>query len=127
MPDVQPGSLNVQVEGLSVRFGDFFAVNNVTFSVKPGEIFGFIGANGAGKTTTIRVLCGLLPPTAGRVRVAGLDLADGLEPVKRQVGYMSQKFTLYNDLTVAENLAFASELRKIPREEFLKRRDELLA
>jgi ABC-2 type transport system ATP-binding protein len=124
----QTGSaMSVVVEGLSVRFGDFFAVNNVTFSVKPGEIFGFLGANGAGKTTTIRVLCGLLPPTAGRVRIAGHDLADGLEAVKRQVGYMSQKFTLYNDLTVAENLAFASELRKIPRTQFLKRRDELLA
>jgi ABC-2 type transport system ATP-binding protein len=127
MADPAQTPMSVVVEGLTVRFGDFFAVNDITFSVKPGEIFGFLGANGAGKTTTIRVLCGLLPPTAGRVRIAGHDLADGLETVKRQVGYMSQKFTLYNDLTVAENLAFASELRKIPRAQFLKRRDELLA
>jgi ABC-2 type transport system ATP-binding protein len=120
-------SASVQVEGLSVRFGDFYAVNNISFTVHPGEIFGFLGANGAGKTTTIRVLCGILPPTAGRVRVAGHDLADGLDAVKRQVGYMSQRFTLYNDLTVAENLSFAADLRKMRRADFLRRRDELLS
>ena len=96
------GPWAVEAEGLTVRFGDFTAVDDVSFRVSPGEIFGFLGANGAGKTTTIRVLCGLLVPTAGRARVAGLEGADGLQAVKRKVGYMSQRFTMYDDLTVAE-------------------------
>lgn len=104
----------VEVENLTVQFGSFTAVDSVTFDVAPGEIFGFLGANGAGKTTTIRVLTGLLPPTSGRVRVAGLTFDDGGRAIKSRVGYMSQRFTLYNDLTVAENLSFAAGLRKIP-------------
>lgn len=105
----------VDVKNLIVKFGDFFAVNNISFSVNKGEIFGFLGANGAGKTTTIRVLCGLLVPTSGEVFVPG----------KAKTGYMSQKFTLYNDLTVGENLDFIAALRKIDKHTYLKRRQEL--
>lgn len=119
------GAWAVEVEGLVVRFGDFTAVDGVSFRVAPGEIFGFLGANGAGKTTTIRALCGLLEPTAGRVVVAGLDAADGLAPIKTRVGYMSQRFTLYDDMTVAENLAFAASLRKIPDADLRRRKKEL--
>lgn len=115
----------VEVESLTVRFGEFTAVDDVSFRVAKGEIFGFLGANGAGKTTTIRALCGLLVPTSGRVVVAGLDAADGLLPIKRKVGYMSQKFTLYDDMTVEENLSFAAALRKMPRSELTRRTREL--
>ena len=119
------GDWAVEAEDLTVRFGAFTAVDRVTFRVPPGEIFGFLGANGAGKTTTIRALCGLLVPTSGRVRVAGLDAADGLMPIKRKVGYMSQKFTLYDDMTVDENLVFAAALRKMPDAELAARRKEI--
>src|ERR1700751_3819028 len=100
---MKTGELAVQVDQLTVQFGEFKAVNQVSFQVSKGEIFGFLGANGAGKTTTIRVLCGLLVPSSGRARVAGLDVASGLRQVKDKVGYMSQRFTLYDDLTVDEN------------------------
>jgi ABC-2 type transport system ATP-binding protein len=120
------GTPAVEAQDLTVRFGDFTAVDRVSFSVAPGEIFGFLGANGAGKTTTIRVLCGLLPPTQGTVRVAGLSYADGERAIKRKVGYMSQKFTLYADLTVAENLDFIASLRKLDDAYYQKRRKELL-
>lgn len=116
----------VEVTDLTVRFGSFTAVDNVTFDVSPGEIFGFLGANGAGKTTTIRVLTGLLPPTSGRVRVAGLAFDDGGRAIKSRVGYMSQRFTLYNDLSVAENLSFAAGLRKIPPALAKERTERLL-
>lgn len=115
----------VEVDSLTVRFGEFTAVDGVSFRVSRGEIFGFLGANGAGKTTTIRALCGLLVPTSGKVVVAGLDAADGLVPIKRKVGYMSQRFTLYDDMTVEENLAFAAALRKIPSAELARRTREL--
>jgi ABC-2 type transport system ATP-binding protein len=115
----------VEAEHLTVRFGDFTAVDDVSFKVAPGEIFGFLGANGAGKTTTIRVLCGLLVPTSGRARVAGLEVADGLQAVKRKVGYMSQRFTMYDDLTVAENMNFAAALRKMRDGELARRTKEL--
>ncbi len=117
----------VETRDLTMRFGSFTAVDRVTMTVERGEIFGFLGANGAGKTTTIRMLCGLLVPTAGMARVAGHDLHDGLEPVKRKVGYMSQRFTLYGDLTAGENLAFAAALRKMDEATFARRRDELYA
>lgn len=119
------GPWAVEAEGLTVRYGDFTAVDAVSFQVAPGEIFGFLGANGAGKTTTIRALCGLLVPSAGRVRVAGLDAADGLTPIKRKVGYMSQRFTLYDDMTVEENLSFAAALRKMPADALARRTAEL--
>ena len=115
----------VEVEGLTVKFGDFTAVDDITFSVSTGEIFGFLGANGAGKTTTIRVLCGLLVPAHGRVLVAGHDFSDGGWRIKHEVGYMSQRFTLYNDLTVAENLAFTASLRKMAPERTAARMKEL--
>jgi ABC-2 type transport system ATP-binding protein len=117
---------SVEVSNLSVKYGDFYAVKNVSFSVAEGEIFGFLGANGAGKTTTIRVLCGLLIPSEGEARVAGLDVKSEALDVKKQVGYMSQKFTLYDDLTVAENLAFAAALRKLDDKKFLERKEKLL-
>ncbi len=123
--DSAGGPWAVEAEALTVRFGGFTAVDGVGFRVSPGEIFGFLGANGAGKTTTIRVLCGLLVPTSGRARVAGLEVADGLQAVKRKVGYMSQRFTLYDDMTVAENLSFAAALRKMPDDLFARRTREL--
>lgn len=117
---------SVETKNLTVKFGDFAAVGGVSFAVEPGEIFGFLGANGAGKTTTIRVLCGLLTPTGGEVRVMGLDVRRKAEAVKKRVGYMSQRFTLYYDLTVEENLSFAASLRKLQRGYYEKRKEELL-
>jgi ABC-2 type transport system ATP-binding protein len=117
--------LAVEVRDLTVRFGDFYAVNRISFSVRNGEIFGFLGANGAGKTTTIRVLCGLLRPSEGAVHVAGIGFDRGELAVKSKVGYMSQKFTLYNDMTVAENLDFTASLRKLDKGVYEKRRREL--
>ncbi len=115
----------LEVNGLSIKFGDFIAVDNVTFSVAKGVIFGFLGANGAGKTTTIRMLCGLLVPSSGSARVGGLGFEDGGRGIKKIVGYMSQKFTLYNDMTVGENLDFAAGLRKLEPAYAKKRRAEL--
>lgn len=117
--------LAVDVRGLVVRFGDFTAVDHVSFQVSEGEIFGFLGANGAGKTTTIRVLCGLLVPTEGQVRVAGTGFEDGEKAIKSKVGYMSQKFTLYDDLTVEENLSFIASLRKLDPAVYRERRASL--
>ena len=116
----------VLAEGLVMKFGRFTAVDGVSFSVERGEIFGFLGANGAGKTTTIRILCGLLDPTAGRAVVAGNDLSAGRNAVKRAVGYMSQKFTLYNDLSIRENLAFTAALRKMDDASLERRTRELV-
>ncbi|MBU0745103.1 MAG: ABC transporter ATP-binding protein [Gammaproteobacteria bacterium] len=118
----------VLVENFSVMFGNFCAVDDISFSVKRGEIFGFLGANGAGKTTTIRVLCGLLYPTKGKVTVAGIkfDSKDAEMAIKRKVGYMSQRFTLYNDLTVEENLSFIATLHRLDAKTYLKRRDYIL-
>nr|BFD68740.1 ABC transporter ATP-binding protein [Bdellovibrio sp. HAGR004] len=116
---------SVEVKNLSVQFGDFFAVKNITFDVKKGEIFGFLGANGAGKTTTIKVLCGVQRPTLGEVSVNGESYED-ITALKGQIGYMSQKFTLYDDLTVYENFSFNSSLRKLDRSFFQKRIKELL-
>ena len=103
----------ILVEGLTVRFGDFTAVDNVSFRVEPGEIVGCLGGNGAGKTTTIRVLCGLRRPSSGRVVIAGHDASGDITPIKDSVGYMSQRFTLYDDLTVRENMKFAGVLRRL--------------
>ena len=97
---------SVEVEDLVKTFGSFVAVDHIHVQVKQGEIFGFLGTNGAGKSTTIRMLCGLLLPTSGRGRVAGFDLLKEPERIKQVIGYMSQKFSLYNDLTVIENLHF---------------------
>ncbi len=96
----------IQVEELTREFGDFVAVDAISFEVEPGEIFGFLGANGAGKTTAMRMLTGLLAPTAGRAVVAGRDVGRDPEGVKQRIGYMSQRFSLYDDLTVRENIRF---------------------
>lgn len=120
-------TLSVEAADLTVRFGGFTAVDRISFAVTRGEIFGFLGANGAGKTTTIRVLCGLLIPSSGRARVAGLDCMTESQAVKTKVGYMSQRFTLYNDLTVSENLAFTGALRKLSPEQIRRRTEELFA
>jgi ABC-2 type transport system ATP-binding protein len=116
----------VEVKDLTVQFGDFKAVNHISFEVPKGEIFGFLGANGAGKTTTIRVLCGLLIPNEGRVKIAGIELNENSnQEVKKKVGYMSQKFTLYDDLTVGENLSFTASLRKLEQTYYERREKEL--
>lgn len=96
----------IEVHNLTKRFGSFTAVDGVSFTVKRGEIFGFLGANGAGKSTTIRMLCGLLPPTSGTARVGGFDIQEQTDNVKRNIGYMSQRFSLYDDLTVEQNIRF---------------------
>jgi ABC-2 type transport system ATP-binding protein len=107
---------SVVVEKLVKRFGDFTAVDEVSFATRRGEIFGFLGPNGAGKSTTIRMLCGLLRPTSGRAWVAGYDVARQAELVRQNIGYMSQKFSLYNDLTVVENLRFYAGLYNVGRD-----------
>jgi ABC-2 type transport system ATP-binding protein len=96
----------IEVRGLTRRFGQFVAVNDVSFDVAAGEVFGFLGSNGAGKSTTIRMLCGLLRPTAGTAKVGGIDVSSDPEGVKRRIGYMSQRFSLYERLTVDQNIAF---------------------
>jgi ABC-2 type transport system ATP-binding protein len=96
----------IKVKDLTKRFGDFTAVDHISFDVSAGEIFGFLGANGAGKTTAMRMLCGLSNPTSGEARVAGFDLYRDAEKIKQRIGYMSQKFSLYEDLTVRENIRF---------------------
>jgi len=116
----------IEAQGLTRRFGSFIAVSEVSFQVERGEIFGYLGANGAGKSTTIRMLCGLLAPTSGRGTVAGHDIAREPEAVKSSIGYMSQKFSLYLDLTVSENLAFFGGAYGIPRAEIAARSDEVL-
>ncbi len=98
--------LAISVRDLTKRFGDFTAVDGVSFDVHQGEIFGFLGANGAGKTTAMRMLCGLSFPTSGVAKVAGLDLSSESERIKQRIGYMSQKFSLYEDLTITENIRF---------------------
>jgi ABC-2 type transport system ATP-binding protein len=123
--EITMNDLAVEVSNLSVRFGDFVAVDRISFTVRRGEIFGFLGANGAGKTTTIRVLCGLLLPSEGSVRVGGISFDHNEQAVKSKVGYMSQKFTLYNDMTVEENLNFISSLRKLDIATYTQRRKEL--
>ncbi|MCX5783300.1 MAG: ABC transporter ATP-binding protein [Elusimicrobia bacterium] len=117
--------ISVEVSNLTVSFGNFKAVDDISFSVYAGEIFGFLGANGAGKTTTIRALCGLATASCGRIKVGGADPGQDVNAVKSRIGYMSQKFTLYQDLTVMENLSFAADLRKIPPEIFNQRVAEL--
>src|SRR3972149_5561406 len=113
----------VVVDNLEKRFGDFVAVNRISFQVAGGEIFGFLGPNGAGKSTTIRMLCGILEPTGGTGIVAGYDIRSEPEKIKANIGYMSQKFSLYQDLTVEENLDFYSGIYRIPPELKEERRE----
>ncbi len=96
----------IEVENLTKMFGDFTAVNDITFEVKKGEIFGFLGANGAGKTTAMKMLIGISKPTSGKAQIAGFDVFTNAEDIKKNIGYMSQKFALYDDLTVKENITF---------------------
>jgi ABC-2 type transport system ATP-binding protein len=112
----------IAVNGLTRRFGDFLAVDDVSFDVRPGEIFGFLGANGAGKSTTIRMLCGLLRPTAGTALVGGVDVARDPEGVKLRIGYMSQKFSLYEALTVDQNIRFFGGVYGLEGRRFAQRR-----
>lgn len=118
----------VQADKITKRFGDFVAVNNISFEVHAGEIFGFLGPNGSGKTTTIRMILGLLQPTAGRIMVLGQDVAAGGEAasIRRRVGYMSQRFSLYPELTVAENLRFFARAYGVTGERFRQREAEIL-
>ena len=102
----KPSHAGIIAEGLTRRFGPLVAVDSLDLSVEPGAIFGFLGPNGAGKTTVVRMLCGLLPPSAGHAWVAGFDVAAEPLPLKQAIGYMSQKFGLYADLTVRENIEF---------------------
>ncbi len=105
---------SVVIEKLVKRFGDFVAVDHIDLTVRKGEVFGFLGPNGAGKSTTIRMLCGLLKPTSGHAMVAGFDVSKKPEAVRQNIGYMSQKFSLYNDLTVMENLRLFAGLYSVP-------------
>ncbi len=116
----------VSVQNLEKRFGDFIAVNRINFEVKKGEIFGFLGPNGAGKSTTIRMLCGILSPTSGNGRVAGFDIFKEQESIKQNIGYMSQKFSLYDDLTVEENINFYSGIYKLSKVDREKRKEEII-
>jgi ABC-2 type transport system ATP-binding protein len=116
----------IEVNNLVKKFGDFTANDRLTFHVEKGEIFGFLGANGAGKTTAIKILCGLSAPTKGSVRVAGYDVKSSSEKVKQNIGYMSQKFSLYNDLTVFENIRLYGAIYGLTAKEIRVRSDETL-
>ncbi len=116
----------IETEHLTRRFGDFTAVDNISFDVARGEIFGFLGANGAGKTTAIKMLIGLLLPTSGTASVAGYDVFTQPEQIKRNIGYMSQNFSLYNDLTVAENIQFYGGIYGLRDDEIARKTGELL-
>jgi len=116
----------VEVQNLEKRFGEFRAVAGISFSVARGEIFGFLGPNGAGKSTTIRMLCGLLTPSGGTGRVAGFDIRTETELIKARIGYMSQKFSLYDELTVEENIDFYSGIYRLSRAKKLERKDWVL-
>jgi ABC-2 type transport system ATP-binding protein len=113
----------VSLHELTRRFGDFTAVNRLTLDVSRGEIFGFLGPNGAGKSTTIRMLCGILPPTSGSGTVAGFDIRTQSEEIKKQIGYMSQKFSLYEELTVEENIDFYSGIYRIAADKKRERKE----
>lgn len=118
-------NIAISVDNLTKQFGSFTAVDHISFDVRKGEIFGFLGANGAGKTTAMRMLCGLSYPTSGSGRVAGYDIATRSEEIKRHIGYMSQKFSLYEELTVRENLTLFSTIYGMSDKEIRRRMDEM--
>ena len=118
MPD---GNNSVVIENLVKQFGDFVAVDHINLEIRKGEVFGFLGPNGAGKSTTIRMLCGLLKPTSGRAQVAGHDVGREPEAVRQNIGYMSQKFSLYNDLKVIENIRLFAGLYSVPSDQLKER------
>ena len=117
----------IECEGLTKRFGTFTAVDHVSFSVGKGSIFGFLGPNGSGKSTVIRMLCGILEPTEGTARIGGHDIIEEGDEIKEMIGYMSQKFSLYDELTANENLLFAGKLYGLKGRALTQRRDELIA
>jgi ABC-2 type transport system ATP-binding protein len=121
-----PGSDAIAVRELEKRFGAFVAVDRISFTVASGEIFGFLGANGSGKSTTIRMLCGILSPTSGGGTVAGYDIVTEAEEVKHAIGYMSQKFSLYEDLTPVENLRFYLGVYSVPERQWAERSEWVL-
>ena len=121
------GAVAVHADGLTRRFGEFVAVDHVSFEIPRGAIWGFLGPNGAGKSTTIRMLCGILTPSEGRADVLGFDVTRDPEQIKERVGYMSQRFSLYDDLTVEENLAFYAGIYGLPRAEARDRAGEWIA
>jgi ABC-type multidrug transport system ATPase subunit len=117
----------IECDGLTKRFGAFTAVDHVSFSVAKGSIFGFLGPNGSGKSTVIRMLCGILEPSEGTARIGGHDVINETDSIKDMIGYMSQKFSLYDELTVDENLIFAGKLYDLRGRELKQRRDDLIA
>jgi ABC-2 type transport system ATP-binding protein len=117
MKENSPDNIAVSVQDLEKKFGNFTAVNKINFEVQRGEIFGFLGPNGAEKSTTIRMLCGIIPPTSGSGQVKGFDIIKEQHKIKENIGYMSQKFSLYNDLTVEENINFYSGIYNIPQKD----------
>src|SRR5690606_11694393 len=119
--------LSIKTDRLTKRFGEFIAVNEITFEVYRGEIFGFLGANGAGKTTAMRMLCGLSRPTSGTATIAGFDIYRQTEAIKRNIGYMSQKFSLYEDLTVLENIHFFGGIYGLSDGQLKTKSEELIA
>jgi ABC-2 type transport system ATP-binding protein len=116
----------IVTEKLTKRFGNFIAADELTFQVEKGEIFGFLGANGAGKTTAMRMLCGLLKPSSGKATIAGFDVYTQTERIKKKIGYMSQKFSLYDDLTVSENIRFYAGIYGMDNGQIRKKTLELL-
>ena len=118
---------SIEVNNLTKKFGSFTAVDQISFKVEKGEIFGFLGANGAGKTTTIRMLCGILAPTSGDALVSGYSIMKEANKVKTRIGYMSQRFSLYNDLTVEENINFFSGVYNLPKEKLRERKKWVLS
>lgn len=120
-------NLVISVRNLTKRFGNFTAVDSISFDVSKGEIFGFLGANGAGKTTAMRMLCGLSYPTSGTGTIAGLDVRKDGELIKRKIGYMSQRFSLYNDLTVRENMRLYASIYGLSKQETDERSTQLLS
>ncbi len=116
----------ISVKNLTKKFGNFTANDNLNFDVKKGEIFGFLGANGAGKTTAIKIFCGLSYPTSGEVKIAGYDIYKETEEIKKNIGYMSQRFSLYEDLTVKENIRFYARIYGLSKIEIKEKTDELL-
>lgn len=116
----------IKTDKLTKRFGDFIATNEITFDVRKGEIFGFLGANGAGKTTAMRMLCGLSRPTSGNATIAGYDVYTQTELIKRNIGYMSQKFSLYEDLTIVENIRFFGGIYGLTNAQIKNKSEELI-
>lgn len=124
--NVPTNSLSIKAENLTKCFGDFTAVDAISFEVKRGEIFGFLGANGAGKTTAMRMLCGLSIPTSGTALVAGFDVYKETEKIKKSIGYMSQKFSLYEDLTIVENIQFFGGIYGLSKKDIKEKSEQLI-